>query len=259
MRVFMVRTVKIIANWKMHKSLDEACVFLKSLPSIERKTYIAPPFTALHGMNAYLKEHQIENVNIGAQNMHDAREGAFTGEISLSMLQDSGATFVILGHSERRHIFGETSQMIQKKVEAAIKGGIEVILCIGETEEERDTDKTYSVLNEQLSIALETVNSDETSLLTIAYEPVWAIGTGRTATPEQAQEVHSWIRKELLERLGQKESESISILYGGSVKPSNVQSLIQKDDIDGALVGGASLNPETYLQLIHYDQESLSQ
>ncbi len=251
----MQREIKIIANWKMHKTVEEALAFLQALGKIEKNAYIAPAYTAIHPMNQYVKENGLTSIVIGAQNMHDASEGAFTGELSLEMLQDVGASFVLLGHSERRHVFGESNYFIRKKVMKALEASFPIVLCVGETEEERANGKTEDVITEQIKESLSDIQPDQIENVTIAYEPVWAIGTGITATPTQAQDAHQFIRKICGEVLGKTAAEKLSILYGGSVKPSNIKNLLNQPDIDGALVGGASLDADSFLQLIQYDQE----
>ena len=251
----MQREIKIIANWKMHKTVEEALAFLKALGKFEKTAYIAPAYTAIHPMNQYIKENELTSIVIGAQNMHDASEGAFTGELSLEMLQDVGASFVLLGHSERRHVFGESNSFIQKKVVKALEASFPIILCVGETEEERAAGKTEDVIAEQIKESLSAIQPEQIENVTIAYEPVWAIGTGITATPMQAQDAHQFIRNVCGELWGETIAEKLSILYGGSVKPNNIKNLLEQPDIDGALVGGASLDADSFLQLIQYDQE----
>ncbi len=232
---------KIIAgNWKMHKTIEEATLFLKALiPHISKaraQIMIAPPFTAIAECCKTVKGTKIL---IGGQNMGDAEEGAYTGEISGRMLKEAGASFVILGHSERRTIFGETDELINRKVLRALSDGLTPILCIGETQEQRQKGKSAAVLKNQLDGCLRGFSSGN---LIIAYEPIWAIGTGKTATPEMAQEMHGVIRQHLGQRL--------PILYGGSVKPANIESLLIQPDIDGALIGGASLEVEAFAKMV---------
>lgn len=188
-------------------------------------------------------------IAVGAQNCHHEPKGAFTGEISLPMLKEVGATFVIVGHSERRHVFGETDELIHQKMDALLKEGMMPILCIGETLEERDAEQTLDVCRRQLATAFEGMGVEQALRTTIAYEPVWAIGTGRTATPEQAQEVHHFVRQWLNEKFGDA-AERIRIQYGGSVKPSNAKELLGQPDIDGALVGGAALDAKSFAGII---------
>ncbi|MFC1544856.1 triose-phosphate isomerase [Gemmatimonadota bacterium] len=191
-------------------------------------------------------------IKIAAQNMHCEASGAFTGEISASMVRDSGAKYVILGHSERRHIFGESDELIARKVKAALDNKLLPIFCIGELLEEREADKTESVVTTQLNAVLTTLNAEEMLDVVVAYEPVWAIGTGKTATPEQAEEVHRVVRGIIRGQFGDEVASRITIQYGGSVKPDNVDQLMASENIDGALVGGASLKAESFLELINF-------
>ncbi|MDF2577716.1 MAG: tpiA [Chlamydiales bacterium] len=245
---------KIIAgNWKMYKTLDETTQFIRSLaPLVEQSqvyVYLAVPFTAIQAAS---KEAQTTNIRVGAQNMNDASEGAFTGEIASKMLLDAGAQFVILGHSERRHIFNETSDFINRKVIRALKDNIKPIVCIGEKEDDRELQKTEQVLKDQILESLKNLNSEEISQIILAYEPVWAIGTGKTATPEIAQKTQQYCRKVIAEYWNPEVAEKISILYGGSVKPNNAALLMGQPDIDGLLVGGASLEAEAFSQIINF-------
>lgn len=233
---------KIIAgNWKMHKTIEEASLFLEALIPMIRgakaRVLIAPPFTALSKCCKIAAGSQIE---IGAQNMGDAEEGAYTGEISGRMLKEAGASFVILGHSERRTIFGETDALINRKLHRALSDALTPILCIGETDRQREEGESEKVLKRQLDGSLKGIS--DLKKVIIAYEPVWAIGTGKSATPEMAQEMHWTIRQ----HLGQK----LPILYGGSVKPANIESLLIQPDIDGALIGGASLEVEAFAKMV---------
>lgn len=247
------REVVIAGNWKMYKTIEEAVSFInKLIPLVSKPTpsvYLAVPFTAI---SAAAEAAKGSPIHIGAQNMHDAGEGAFTGEISGNMIADAGARFVILGHSERRHIFGETSEFINKKVKAALGLGIQPILCVGETLQEREDNKTVNVLQDQLEKSLSGVSENDLRKLLIAYEPVWAIGTGRTATPEQAEEMHAFCRKFLGKKWGSDAAESVSLLYGGSVKPENTKALMEQKNIDGVLVGGASLAVDSFSKIINY-------
>lgn len=232
---------KIIAgNWKMYKTIGESVQFLKTLiPLVSNASatvMIAPSFTAIAECSKIVRG---TNLLIGGQNMSDSEEGAFTGEISARMLKDAGASFVILGHSERRQIFGETDALIHRKLSRAIADGLPAILCIGETQQERDQGHSETVLKKQLDACLKSLVLKN---VMIAYEPVWAIGTGKTATPEMAQEMHKKIRAHVGERL--------PILYGGSVKPANIDSLLIQPDIDGALIGGASLEVEAFAKMV---------
>ena len=191
-------------------------------------------------------------VKVGGQNMHFAREGAFTGEISSLMLQDAGCTHVLLGHSERRHVFGEDDELVAKKVRAAVDARLIPVVCIGETLPEREAGRTLEVVERQLERALRQVGADEVGRLAVAYEPVWAIGTGQVATPEQAQEVHAFIRKRIGVSHGEPVAGAVRLLYGGSVKPDNIAGLMAMPEIDGALVGGASLDPDDFGRIVQY-------
>lgn len=247
----MDRPTIIAGNWKMHKTSSEAATFVAALlPKIENapsKVMIAPAFTAIARAAEAAKG---SSVQIGAQNMSDADEGAYTGEVSARMLKEEGAEFVILGHSERRSHFHESDLHIHNKLKRAISEKIPAILCIGETDEERSSGHTHDVLTNQLLGALEGLKEEDLQDLIIAYEPVWAIGTGKTATPELAQEVHAMIRAYMKKNFSEKLAERLPILYGGSVKPANIQSILQMPDIDGALVGGASLDVESFTQMV---------
>ncbi len=251
------RTVYIVGNWKMYKTATEAVAFIRALvqkvkPNAQKKVGLAVPFTAIHQAMEAAKG---SNILVGAQNMHDVDKGAFTGEIAASMLIDAGASFVILGHSERRLIFKETDEWINKKVCRALKENLLPILCIGETLAERGEKKTFEVLKNQLEKALSQVTEEQASKLIIAYEPVWAIGTGKTATSEMANEAHAFIRKCLSEIFKSAAvSEKISIIYGGSVKPENIKALMKMNEIDGVLVGGASLDVEGFTKIINYQE-----
>ncbi|MHC4186639.1 MAG: triose-phosphate isomerase, partial [Planctomycetota bacterium] len=191
-----------------------------------------------------------ENISVGAQDVYFESNGAFTGEISIEMLKDIGCTYVLCGHSERRHVIGETDELINKKVTAAVSGGVLPVLCVGETQEQREANQTTDVVTTQLKGGLAGLSAEKTSAVTIAYEPVWAIGTGLTATPQQAQDVHALIRKLLGEMYDQNLAGDIRILYGGSVKPGNAAELMGQDDIDGVLVGGASLKVDDFIAII---------
>ncbi|GBE00213.1 bifunctional PGK/TIM [bacterium BMS3Abin07] len=245
-----MRKPVIAANWKMFKTTAETSQFLEVfLPLVKGchdvEILLAPPFTSLAVASEMLK---VSGVRLCAQDAFYEKEGAFTGEISVNMIVDCGCSHVILGHSERRQYFKETDEILNKKVRAAIGGGLEVIFCVGETLEERETGKTFDIVGRELEIGLQGADY---SKITIAYEPVWAIGTGKTATPGQSQEVHSFIRKKIGE-LGAVSKET-GIIYGGSVKPANIKSLMEEKDIDGALVGGASLDPVSFSQIVKYN------
>lgn len=247
----MLKRNIIAGNWKMNKTPKETKEFIeKLLPLIKganSKVFLAPSFVCLP---IALQAANNTNLVIGAQNMHNEDSGAFTGEVSVSMLKDLGAKFVILGHSERRQVFKESDDFINKKVLKALNHGITPILCIGETQEQRDNSETQSVLKTQLEKGLKDVTKDLIKDVIIAYEPVWAIGTGKTATNEIAQGTHQFIRKILAQKFKQI-VDDISILYGGSVKPDNLESLLKQNDINGALVGGASLKFDSFAQLVN--------
>jgi len=249
----------IAGNWKMNMSPGEAEVLVKGIidglhsvegdfsnfdPDVE--IIVCPPFVSIAEVVSHAESSPIQ---VGAQNMYHEAAGAFTGEISVNMLLASGCSYVILGHSERRHVFGETDEEINKKVKAVRGTGLIPILCVGETESERTNNKTFEVVTRQLMSGLmDLVDSDLTGMI-VAYEPVWAIGTGQTATPEQAQDVHAFIRDLLGKNFGEA-GLAVPLLYGGSVKPKNVDALLAKADINGALVGGASLKADVFLELI---------
>jgi triosephosphate isomerase (TIM) len=244
----MERTPLVAGNWKMHKTRAEAAVFCSELLPLvddldEVDLAVCPPFTALDIVAERLAD---AGVGVWGQNAHEAPEGAFTGETSCAMLVDAGATGVLLGHSERRTLFGETDEALARKLAAALAHGLEPVLCIGESEAERDGGATESRLRMQLDGALGGLSASQVLQLTIAYEPVWAIGTGRSATPEMAQATHAFIREALTERYGEECAAALRILYGGSVKPDNAGSLLAQPDIDGALVGGASLAAQAF-------------
>ncbi len=244
----------IAGNWKMFKTCSEAVNTAGQLVKLVKHAndidvMIAPPFTALVSVSDVVKE---SCVSLGAQNLFWEDEGAYTGEISSAMLVSAGCKYVIIGHSERRQYFGETDETVNKKIGSAIKDDLIPIFCVGESEKERESKATFSVLDKQVKRGIEGFSTDDLEALVIAYEPVWAIGTGKTATSSQAQEVHQFLRSMLDKILGNILAKSIRILYGGSVKPSNIKELMTMPDVDGALVGGASLSAETFSKLIHY-------
>jgi len=242
----------VVGNWKMHKTVAEARDLAAAVRDGVREfkdidVAMSPPFTALAAVGEILKG---TSVGLAAQTMHEAARGAFTGEVSPVMLKDVGCTHVILGHSERRHIFGETDQNVMKKARAALDHGLIPILCVGETLQERETSRTFDVVERQAEHALRHVTPEEASRSVLAYEPVWAIGTGKTASPGQAQEVHTFLRKLVARSHGEGVARAIRILYGGSVKPDNAGSLIAEPDVDGALVGGACLEAPSFLGIV---------
>jgi triosephosphate isomerase len=249
----MSRSPLIIGNWKMYKTTAEARAFIFALSSeiasTERRVFIAAPFTALEGAVDASKGTRIR---IGAQNMHDQVEGAFTGEVSSVMLKGSGAFFVLLGHSERRQYFLETDSLIRRKVERALEQGLLAVLCIGELPHERECGDHEKVLELQMQECLQGLTSEQASQVMIAYEPVWAIGTGKAASPEIAQLVHRFIRQWLEGRFGRECAQKMCLLYGGSVKPDNMALLMQQTDIDGVLVGGASLDVKSFVRIVNY-------
>jgi triosephosphate isomerase len=243
------RTPYIAANWKMNKTVAEASQFVDALlPRIaatQNDVVICPPFLAL---SEVVERSRGSAVRVAAQNMHEEEAGAYTGEISAPMLLEADVDAVVLGHSERRGLFGETDEALARKVPAALAAGLEPILCVGETEEARDAGQTDAVLTGQLEADLAAVGALDLQRVVIAYEPIWAIGTGRTATPEQAQETIAFIR-DLLRTLG-GDADLVRILYGGSVKPDSAAELLSQPDIDGALVGGASLDPNDFAAIV---------
>jgi triosephosphate isomerase (TIM) len=247
-----MRTPFVAGNWKMHKTVAETVRYVKELRGLVKdltgvEIVLAPPFTALH---AAAESARNSNVGIAAQDMHWEREGAFTGEISAPMVRESGAEYVIIGHSERRTLFGETDATVNRKLAAALAGGLTPIVCIGETLDQRERNETFTVLDRQIRDGLDGVTSDRLIQLVIAYEPVWAIGTGRNATPAQAGEAHGHIRKRLQQWFGAQAAELCRVVYGGSVKPENVADLASQPDVDGALVGGASLDVKAFFQIV---------
>ncbi len=248
----MKRKPFIAGNWKMHKSIKEAAELANE---IKRRFYdfdraeivLAPPFTALAAVADIIAS---TPVKLAAQNMFWEKEGAFTGEVSPLMLKDAGCSYVILGHSERRAYFCESDENVNKKIKAALREEILPIVCVGERLEEREAGKTIEVVERQLRGALEEIKEEEARKIVIAYEPVWAIGTGKTATPNQAEEVHKFIRETIGKLYTEDTSSDILVIYGGSVKPENITSLIKEEDIDGALVGGASLESDKFIKII---------
>ena len=221
------------------------------LSGVEPEVVIAPPFTALGAVKEAIAGSEVA---LSAQNLHWEPKGAFTGEISAEMIVDTGCTHVIVGHSERRQLFGETDASVNRKVIAALAAGLTPIVCVGETLEEREAGATREVVLGQIDGALAGLDAEASAQLVLAYEPVWAIGTGLTASPEQAQEVHGWIRARLAQTAGPAVAEGMRILYGGSVKPSNVSELMQQPDLDGALVGGASLKADSFEQIVRFER-----
>ena len=248
------RTPLIAGNWKMYKTASEAAETAQQLVDLTTDVtnvdiMIAPTFTALEAVS---KVTAGSPVSLGAQNLYWEKEGAYTGEISADMLTAVGCQYAIIGHSERRQFFGDTDDTVNHKIKAALDAGLIPVMCVGETEQERDAGQTFSVLDKQMKSGLHNYVADDLATLVIAYEPVWAIGTGKTASKEQAQEVHHHIRALLGELYNEALAASLRILYGGSVKPDNVSALMAMPDIDGALVGGASLQAESFSKIIHF-------
>jgi len=254
-----MRNIVIAGNWKMHKSNKEAKELVEGLlcstKNISKtKMIVCPPFTALSLISDLTKNSAIE---VGAQNMYWESQGAFTGEISAEMIKSTGATYVIIGHSERRQFFGETDETVNKKLKAALHAGLKPIVCIGESLDEREAGVTNDVVGNQVEKGLVGIDAESMNNIIIAYEPIWAIGTGKTATPEQAQDVHKFIRS-ILEKLYNKNvSDNFVIQYGGSVKPANAGELLSQPDIDGALVGGACLTADSFAGIIKAAEDLL--
>ncbi|MHB8811553.1 MAG: triose-phosphate isomerase [Desulfobulbaceae bacterium] len=250
----MSRRPLIAGNWKMHLTVSEAVQLATAVAAscreiADREVMIAPPFTALAAVAAAVRN---TPVLVAGQNVAWEKEGAFTGEISPVMLREAGATMAIIGHSERRHIFNESNQLVNRRLLGALRFDLVPVLCVGETLAEREQNRTFPVLEEQVQQGLTDVSREEAGRVVIAYEPVWAIGTGRTATREQAQEAHAFIRGVLAGLYEKKLADDIRILYGGSVKPENIDSLMAEPDIDGALVGGAALQSESFDRIVHF-------
>jgi len=248
------RTPLIAGNWKMFKTCSEAvataAALVKHVADVDgRDVMIAPPFTALFSVSEVLAG---SRVALGAQNLFWEKEGAYTGEISAAMLASAGCRYAVIGHSERRQYFNETDETVNRRIRAALQGSLIPVFCVGESEQERDSGRTFSVLDKQVQNGLKGLFAKDLEQLVVAYEPVWAIGTGKTATSRQAQEVHEFLRSLLKKSLGQASADSIRILYGGSVKPGNIAELMGMPDVDGALVGGASLDAETFSAIVHY-------
>ena len=253
-----MRTPFIAANWKMYKTVHESVVFVKELRRLVKdvinvEIVVAPPFTALH---AAAEAARNSPVAIAAQDVHWEREGAFTGAISAGMLKEAGAEFAIVGHSERRRLFQETDETVNRKTVATLSAGLFPIVCVGETLEERERSETLDVLDRQIKKGLDGLTGDQVASLVVAYEPVWAIGTGRNATPQQAGEAHAHIRGRLRSWFGGTAADLCHIIYGGSVKPDNIHELILLPDVDGALVGGASLDIRAFSEIVARSRQS---
>jgi triosephosphate isomerase (TIM) len=242
----------IAGNWKMFKTVKEAVYFLKELRLVVKdmsgvEIVVAPPFTAV---SAVAEAARNTNIGVAAQDLYWESSGAFTGEVSGPMIKEAGAEYVIIGHSERRRLFGETDATVNKKVVASIAAGLTSIVCIGETLEERERDETLAVLDRQIKDGLDGISGNDVAELVVAYEPVWAIGTGRNATSAQAGEAHAHIRKRLRQWFGADAADRCHVIYGGSVKPDNIRELIAEPDVDGALVGGASLEVRSFADIV---------
>lgn len=254
-----MKRMLMAGNWKMHKLTGETRGLVEDLKArlsnVDQpvEVLLCPTFTSL---GAAVLAAQGSKIKIGAQNMHWENEGAFTGEISAAMVKDIGCEYVIIGHSERRHVFGETDEETNKKTLAALDAGLKPILCVGETEGERDSGETEAVVSRQVRRGLDGVDSAGIAAVVIAYEPVWAIGTGKTATPDQAQQVHALIRKLVLEGFGEAAASALLILYGGSVKPANADELMAQADINGALIGGAALDADSFEKIVRAGVEA---
>lgn len=250
-----MRTPMIAGNWKLHKTLDEAASLINELkPAVadndKVEVVVGPVFTALAKA---VESASGSNIKVAAQNCYPEPSGAFTGEVSAPMLKDAGCAYVIIGHSERRQLFGESDEFINSKSHAVLGEGLGLILCIGETLEERESDQMFDVLRRQVRFGLKGLTTEQMKNVVVAYEPVWAIGTGVTASDEQAQEAHAFIRALLAEIFDQQTGEATRILYGGSVKPGNVDGLMSQPDVDGALVGGASLKAEDFARIVNFE------
>jgi triosephosphate isomerase len=248
----MSRTPFIAANWKMYKTVHETVAFIKEFRTMVKDVHdveivIAPPFTSLR---TAVEAAHASNIGIAAQNLHWEREGAFTGEVSAGMIKEAGAEYVIIGHSERRRLFFETDETVNRKLASAVAAHLTPIVCIGETLEQRDGNETLAVLDRQIKQGLDGLTADQISGLVIAYEPVWAIGTGRNATPAQAGEAHAHIRGRIRQWFGGTAADQCHVIYGGSVKPENVRELSSMPDVDGALVGGASLEVRGFFEIV---------
>jgi triosephosphate isomerase (TIM) len=251
-----MRKPVIAGNWKMYKKLGEAVETAKALrPLVANSNHceivIAPVYTALKTLADELKN---SNIKIAAQDCStETKHGAHTGEVAADMILDIGATHVIIGHSERRQYYSETDESVSRKTRAALAAGLTPIVCIGETLDQREAGRAEAVVGEQLNGGLRELTAEDLARIMLAYEPVWAIGTGRTATPEQAQEMHAFIRRAISEKYSQDVADGLRILYGGSVKPDNIAGLMDKPDIDGALVGGASLDAQSFAKIVNYN------
>ncbi len=249
------RTPLIAGNWKMYKTGPEAIETADQLVGLctdiqDKDIMIAPTTLSLASVAQTVKA---SNIKVGSQNLYYEKEGAFTGEVSAEMIKSAGAQYAIIGHSERRQFFGDTDALVNQKIRSAVSCGLKPILCIGETESQRDAEKTFLILDKQVSDGLKGFGLDELTDLVLAYEPVWAIGTGKTANTQQVDEVHQYLRSLLGNLFSTRFADSVRILYGGSVKPANIKDLMCIKDVDGALVGGASLDADTFFNIINYN------
>src|SRR6516164_5924582 len=242
----------IAGNWKMFKTVQETSLFVKELRGVVQdvkdvEIVVAPPFTAIRAASDAARN---TNIGVAAQDVYWEREGAFTGEVSATMVKEAGAAYAIIGHSERRRLFGETDAIVNRKLVAAVGAGLTPIVCVGETLEEREASQTFTVLDRQIKNGLDRITSEQVADLVVAYEPVWAIGTGRNATAAQAGEAHAHIRMRLRQWFGGDAADRCHVIYGGSVKPDNIRALIAEADVDGALVGGASLDVRSFVAIV---------
>jgi triosephosphate isomerase len=250
-----MRKPLIAGNWKMNMTVAQASELVEGMLAgvgqpQDSEVLVCPPFTALHAVGRLVKD---SPVMLGGQNLYPKDSGAYTGEISAPMLLEAGCTYVIVGHSERRGYFGESDEFVNEKIKAALNAGLKVILCVGESRQQREADQAESIVTDQVRKCLAGLTTEDMADMVIAYEPIWAIGTGLTASPQDAQEMHACIRSLLGELLGEAIAEATRILYGGSVKPGNIDVLMVQPDIDGALVGGASLEAQSFLRIIHFE------
>jgi triosephosphate isomerase len=246
-----MRTQIVAGNWKMNCNLEESQQLLDALKQKDLaksvEVVVAPPYTNLYAAHLSLKD---SSIKISSQNINENESGAFTGEISPAMLKSVGVSYVIIGHSERRAIYNESDALLAEKASTALKHGFKIMFCIGEVLEERKADKHFEVVKDQLEKGLFHLDAEQMKNVVIAYEPVWAIGTGETASPEQAQDIHEYIRKVLAEQYSQDVADQTSILYGGSVKPNNAKEIFAKKDVDGGLIGGASLDADSFAEIV---------
>ena len=248
----------VAANWKMYKTVHEAFAFTREFANAVKdvadvEIVLSPPFTAIHTVAEAARNSRI---GVAGQDLYWEREGAFTGEVSGGMLKEAGAEYVIIGHSERRRLFHDTDETVNKKLSAALTADLTPIVCIGETLDEREANQTLDVLDRQIKAGFDGITGDQVAALVIAYEPVWAIGTGRNATPEQAGEAHAHIRSRLRQWFGARAADQCHVIYGGSVKPDNIHDLVALPDVDGALVGGASLDVRAFADIVARSRQS---